>query len=277
MTVNVAIIVAMESERRHLDTLMPAWEPVEHPVWPILRNGDIVCITSGIGMVSAAAATEHAINTYNPTVVLNFGCVGAHTTDLFPGAVVIGDRLVHQGRMRFAPDGEIIPLEEGFYVPGESKQSTRLSTDSILRQAAEEVAGTLVFNPPSDEGDDLDYGLPSRPWPPNKGPVTVVTGTVSSGDIWLQSEQTINAAHERTESLCEDMEAASIAQICALYDLPFLTVKDVSNNELHRTTIFSGPTSELHTEELGMHSAMVIVAVIEKLRQIGGLRRMRYS
>ena len=274
MTDCIAIIIAMESERRHLDSLMPGWETVEHTVWPTLRNKDVVCITSGIGMVSAAAATEYAISTYSPTMVMNYGCVGAHTRDLFPGDVVIGERLVHQGRMRFASDGEIIPLEAGFYVPGETKQVTDLSTDPALRQLAEEVASALIFSTADEDENEANEGLA---WQRAGGPVSVNTGTVSSGDLWLQSEESIDAANGRTGSLCEDMEAASIAQICALHDVPFLTVKDISNNELHKTTIFEGSTSELHLDELGMHSAMVIVGVIEKLRQIGGLRRMRYS
>lgn len=268
MTVSIAIIVAMESERRHLDSIMPGWEPVEHAVWPTARNNDVLCVTSGIGMISAAAATEHAISTYNPTIVLNFGCAGAHHRDLFPGDVIIGDRLAHQGRMRFAPGGEIIPLEAGFYVPGEEKQVTDLSTDPALRQLAKEVADGLEF----------------AAWPEaarlatqtERAPI-VQTGTVSSGDIWLQDEAAISATHHRTGSLCEDMEAASIAQICALYNIPFLTVKDISNSELHESTVFDESTSALHADELGMRAAMIIVGVIAKLRQIGGIRRLRYS
>ncbi len=100
---------------------------------------------------------------------------------------------------------------------------------------------------------------------------------MSSGDIWLQDEGTINAANARTGSLCEDMEAASIAQVCALHATPFLTVKDISNSELHESTVFDESTSALHADELGMRAAMIIVGVIEKLRRIGGLRQLRYS
>lgn len=268
MTVSIAIIVAMESERVHLDSLMPGWERVEHAVWPTIRNKDVICITSGIGMVSAAAATEFAINEYKPTMVMNFGCAGAHDKELFPGDVVIGNRLVHQGRMRFAPNGEIIPLAAGFYVPGEATQVTDVSTDATLRQLAEEIAATLSLTAWPEAAR-----LPAQT---DRTPI-VKTGTVSSGDIWLQDESAINAAHERTGSLCEDMEAASIAQICALHGVPFMTVKDISNSELHESTVFDESTSALHADELGMRAAMVIVGVIEKLRQIGGVRKMRYS
>lgn len=268
MTVSIAIIVAMESERRHLDALLPGWHPVEDSVWPVLRSDDVVCVTSGIGMVSAAAATEYVIRTFMPTMILNFGCAGAHDRRLFPGDVIIGDRLIHQGRMRFAPSGEIIPLEVGFYVPGEQEQVTHVSTDSTLRQLAEEVATTLTLTawPEAARLPEQSDRLP-----------LVKTGTVSSGDIWLQNEAMINAAHERTGSLCEDMEAASIAQICALHTIPFLTVKDISNSELHESTIFDESTSALHADELGMRAAMVIAGVIGKLPKIGNVSKLRYS
>lgn len=268
MTVSIAIIVAMESERRHLDSLMPGWEPVGHAVWPTQRKDDVICVTSGIGMVSAAAATEHVINEYKPTMIMNFGCAGAHHEELFPGDVVIGDRLIHQGRMRFAPNGEIIPLEVGFDVPGESNQVTDVSTDTTLRKMAEDVAGALTLTAWPESAR-----LPAQS---DRTPL-IKTGTVSSGDIWLQDETAINGAHERTGSLCEDMEAASIAQICALHGVPFLTVKDISNSELHESTVFDESTSALHADELGMRAATVVVGVIEKLRQIGGVKNMRYS
>lgn len=256
MTVRIALIIAMESERVHLDSLMPDWKPVEHPVWPTLRNQDVVCITSGIGMVSAAAATEHAISTYQPSMVMNFGCVGSHHRELFPGDVVIGDRMIHQGRMRFAPDGTIIPFAVGFHVPGEIEQVTDVSTDQTLRTLAEEAA-TEIALPDWPEDDRL-------PAQPVRSPL-VRTGTVSSGDIWLQNPELIDAAHARTGSLCEDMEAAGIAQICTLYGLPFLTVKDISNSEFHQVTEFEGTTSALPSHELGLRSAMIVSAVVEKL------------
>lgn len=268
MHVSIAIVVAMESERRHLDTLMPGWEPVPGSVWPTLRNDDVVCITSGIGMVAAAAATEHAIATYAPSTILNFGCAGAHHSDLFPGDVVIGDKVVHQGRMRFAPDGTRVPFTIGFQVPGEVNPITNLASDATLFTLATEVAQSRAL-----PAWPAKVRLPQQP---DRAPL-VKQGTVSSGDIWLQNAEMIGETHALTGSLCEDMEAASIAQICALHGVPFLTVKDISNSELQEATEFVGTSSALHSDELGMRAAMVIVGVLEHLRQNGGLQQDQYS
>lgn len=266
MTTNIVIIVAMESERIHLDALMPGWVPLDDTVWPTLRNGDVICITCGIGMVLAAAATQHAISTYGPSLILNYGCAGAHHRELYPGDVVIGDRLIHQGRMRFAADGEIIARADGFDVPGAADHFTGLSTDPVLRKLAEEVSNATLF-----PRWPREIRLKNQP---ERDPV-VRTGTVSSADIWLQSETMIDHRNQLTGSLCEDMEAASIAQICALYDLPFLTVKDISNSELHEKTVFDEQTWVEHAQDLGLRAAMVVVGVINQLRNVDSATYLR--
>lgn len=78
----IAIIVAMESERTHLEQLIPGWIHRIDGVWPVMRTTwrgvELIALRSGIGMVAAAAAAEYAMTTYAPGYVLNFGCAGAH-------------------------------------------------------------------------------------------------------------------------------------------------------------------------------------------------------
>jgi nucleoside phosphorylase len=62
-------------------------------------------------------------------------------------------------------------------------------------------------------------------------------GTVASADAWNRDGLTIAQLATRHESLCEDMEAAAIALVCAKHNVRFGTVKDISNNELVRGTL----------------------------------------
>lgn len=255
MTKPIVLIIAMESERRHLDTLLPGWEPVES-VWPTVRNGNLICITCGVGLTLAAAATEHAISSYEPVAVLNYGCTGAHVRDIYPGDVVIGNRLVHHGRLRFPPNRSIEPMSVGFHIPGEIEPTELLATDRELLELANEVA------------QEID--LPD--WPrelrvenqPDRAP-EVRIGTVSSGDIWMQNPELIDAGHERTGSLCEDMEAAAIGLIAAVHQVPFLTIKDISNSEFHEVTVF-GTGTALPFEEVGRRAVMLVAEVIQRLQ-----------
>lgn len=268
MQTSIVIIVAMESEQQHLESLLPGWDSVSHPVWPTVRNGDVVCITCGIGMVAAAAATQHAIHEFSPKIIMNYGCTGAHSAELYPGDVVIGERLVNQGKMRFAPDGEIVLRVDGFNVEGEVDSFKGASTDQTLRVLAEKAARELEL-----PAWPIALRAPSQP---DRAPI-VRTGTVSSGDIWIQVEDMIHDRHQRFGSLCEDMEAASIGQICAMHGVPFLTVKDISNSELHEKTQFDESTWVHHSVELGLRAAMVIVDVIQRLQKVDMAPRMRYS
>jgi adenosylhomocysteine nucleosidase len=257
----IAIIVAMESERTHLDAFFPGVKPSDDGIWPTwqmeLNGTPVVVIVCGIGMVSAAAATEHAITRWRPAAVLNFGCTGAHSRELFPGDVVIGTDLVHQGRMRFAPDGEIIPLEVPFTVPGEVEPRTGLSCDPDLIAHARSAAGDVTLPHWPDA-----HRLVSQP--ADRAPV-IRKGPIASADVWLQDPARLDAMHQRTGTLCEDMEAAAIGQIATLHGVPFLSIKDISNSEFHVASVFEGTSSVLPVEEVGKRAAILLVATLDRM------------
>ena len=257
----VAIIVAMESEQVHLDRLLPGLRRHQSDIWPTWIGGandiPLVVIECGIGMVSAAAATEHVIATWRPRAILNYGCTGAHSRALFPGDVVIGTDLIHQGRMRFAPDGEIIPLDVPFTVPGESEPRTGLACDPALVEAARQASATVDL-PMWPERHRLDTQ------PADRAPAVHV-GPIASADVWLQDPSRLDAMHQRTGSLCEDMEAAAIAQVATLHGVPFLAIKDISNSEFYVASVFDESSSALPVEEVGKRAAILLTATLAHL------------
>jgi nucleoside phosphorylase len=87
---------------------------------------------------------------------------------------------------------------------------------------------------------------------------------VASADIWTQFHERIDNLHARHGSLCEDMEAAAIAQVCARHGVPFMTVKDISNNEFHALTDLEGDISVLSAEEIGRRAADLLLRTIER-------------
>jgi len=259
------MIVAMDSELVHLHQLVSSWEDATDGVWTTQRTTyrglPLIAIRCGIGMVAAAAATEYAINRFGPRWIMNFGCTGAHTREILPGDVVIGTQLIPQGRLRISATEGIVPLETSFTVAGEPEALDTLRTDPALVAAAQEAAGQLVFDAWPEA-----HRLPLHP---EGGVVRVHTGPVASADIWLQDPAWLDAAHERTGSLCEDMEAAAIGQIATLHGVPFLTIKDISNNEFHASTPFDGTESALPLSELGKRAAVLTVATIDRLIEQG--------
>ena len=72
---------------------------------------------------------------------------------------------------------------------------------------------------------------------------------------------------ERHGSHCEDMEAAAIAQVCASHGVPFLTVKDVSNNELLKNATTETGRSMLAAigAEVGRRAGALTLAILRDL------------
>lgn len=257
----IVFIVAMESERTHLEQVLPGWEHRVEGVWPTMRTTyretTLIAVRCGIGMVAAAAATEYAIGAWKPRCVLNFGCAGAHTRDVLPGDVIIGTGLAHHGRMRMTASSGIVPMEIPFTVAGEPEQVAELASDTQLVAMAEKAAKATEFDAWPEE-----HRLPAHP---ENGAPRVYSGVVSSADVWLQDPAMLDAAHRRTGSLCEDMEAGAIAQIAALHGVPFLTIKDISNNEFHNMSVFEEAESILPTDEVGKRAAVLAAGTVDRL------------
>jgi adenosylhomocysteine nucleosidase len=219
-----------------------------------------VLVVSGMGMVSAAAATQDTISRHAPRAVLNYGCAGAHRASLMPGDLVIGQHVVAYDSYRETPDGRLEYRGMHYRLRDEQRRLERLPCDAGLVAAARRVAEAI--------GDGHE------PWPANLGWPTsvahraprVVYGTVASADRWNRSPSTIAALAERHDSLCEDMEAAAMGLVCASHEVPFLTIKDISNNELLRATA-SGTAvlDELGTDQIARRAAMFTLSLLREL------------
>jgi adenosylhomocysteine nucleosidase len=256
---HVAVICAMESEAVHLRQRLADARELPLSVWRrtcgTLGATPVELIVAGIGLINVAAVTGLLCATERPRAVLNYGCSGAHRDDLGPGDVVIGARVVHFSSNIVLPTGEQRYM--GFlYHAGAT--GTRVQTDAIpadpaLLDLCQRIAGRTL--------------LPA--WPGVGHMPRVFCGTVASADVWTQHGDSIRTLHDLHGSLCEEMEAAAIAQVCAIYGVPFLAVKDVSNNELVKATAAETgalwPSLAEFEDQLGLRAALVVEATIGAL------------
>ena len=257
----IGVVVAMEAELQHLlRQVTPLREELDGP-WRdrfVLAGAvPLIALCSGIGMVNAAAATEHLIARHAPRAILNFGCAGAHRRDILPGDVIIADGTVHHGAVHILASGEEFFPGKEYQVSGEVVAATELQTDPGLRGLAVEAATGWVPEP-WPRGLNLPVTVEQRP------PRTHV-GRVASADIWTQFHDRIDSLHARHGSLCEDMEAAAIAQVCGRHGVPFMTVKDISNNEFHALAELQGDIEVLPAEEIGRRAAALLLRTIERI------------
>jgi adenosylhomocysteine nucleosidase len=245
----IVVICALDFELAHLRSLLEA-EPAR----------DVVLAVSGMGMVSAAAATQAAILRCAPRAIVNYGCAGAHRLELLPGDIVVGEHVVAYDNYRETPEGELEYHGMYFLEDGEQRRVERLDCDTHLVDAARRVADAM--------GDGHEPWPPELGWPASVAhrPPRVVFGTVASADRWNRSAASIEALAARHDSLCEEMEAAAIGLVCASQGVPFLTIKDISNNELLRSTL-SGTSllDQVGVDQLARRAAAFTWAVIHGL------------
>jgi len=225
-----------------------------------LGEQSLVLAFCGMGMVSAAAGTQAAISHYHPRAVLNYGCVGAHRPDLLPGDLIVGTRVIASQSLRETPDGELAYAGMYYLADGQQRRTQAVEADPALLGLARQVAAHAPAEP---EPWPLELG-----WPATVAhrPPRVVFGTVTSADRWHRSPASIAALVERYDSLCEDMEAAAIGLVCASQGVPFLSLKDVSNNELLRPTLSGAAMlDELGRDQIARRAAAFTLAVLEAL------------
>jgi adenosylhomocysteine nucleosidase len=256
----IGLVVAMEAELVHLLRLHEPERSERRDVWQFhhltVGRQAVVAVRSGMGLINAAAATERIIAEYHTRLLLNYGCSGAHRREVMPGDLVVGKRVVHHSALQVLADGSERYSGFGYDVSGERMDAAELATDPELLAFASTVTGQFHAEP-----------WPAKLfWPkevPRRDPV-VHDGVVASADIWTQSLDRLDVLHARHESLCEDMEAAAIAQICAMHAIPFLTVKDISNNEYLKASDIEGFT-DFPVEEIGKRAASFVSELIAAL------------
>jgi adenosylhomocysteine nucleosidase len=259
----IAVICALDWELAHLrgllaDGVTEDWHDGHRAHLGQLDEQPLVLAACGMGMVSAAAGTQYVISRYAPRAVLNYGCAGAHRADLLPGDVVVATDLVAYDNIRETPAGEAQYRGMTYLDSAEPRRIDTVPADRRLLQAAQRAAAAFVDA--------------HEPWPVALGwpatvthrPPRVAFGTVLSADRWNRSPATIARLVERHDSQCEDMEAAAIGLICLSEGMPFISIKDISNNELLLPTVDGRALlAEVGADQMARRAAAFTLAVVQ--------------
>ncbi|MEK7789933.1 MAG: futalosine hydrolase, partial [Planctomycetota bacterium] len=152
------------------------------------------------------------IEKFSPSAVINFGIGGAYpSANLRAGDIAIADKEIYGDEGLWLKDGfhkadEIgIPLLK----KGGKKYFNEFPLDKSLVKKMFKLSKLLTFN--SQLLTNIESGAFVT--------VSTVTGT---GRRAREIEKRFNA-------ICENMEGAAVAHVCAMYGIPMLEIRGISN------------------------------------------------
>lgn len=151
----------------------------------------VVMLYSGVGKVNAASAVQTLISTFGCTAVINAGTAGAMDVSLSVFDTVVGTEYAHHD---VAPDILI-----GFHP---WLESIWMKSDKVLLRAAEKAA----------EAFDRQIHF----------------GRIATGEQFI-TDAGREEINRTLAPLSVDMESAAAAQVCYVNDVPFLSVRTITD------------------------------------------------
>lgn len=198
----IGIIVAMDKEFAQLEGLLAAarQEHHGHLTFTIGKVGEkeVILQKCGIGKVNSAIGAVEMINHYAPDLIVSSGCAGGADTTLSVGDVVVASQTVYHDA--YCGDnvafGQIMGMPERYEAPKE------LVVKALTMDCKE----------------------------------TVRSGLTVSGEWFVDSREKMRDILDHfPEATAVDMESCSVAQVCHVYGVPFLSFRIISDVPLKDT------------------------------------------
>lgn len=202
----IGIITAMSSEQKQLANQLE--NPTERKEGPFtytegtIKNNTIILMQCGIGKVNAAAGAVEMIRNFAPDCIISTGVAGGIDSCLNVMDVVVSSRIVYHDV--WCGEGNAYGQIQGlplYFTGNETLYQCAISLDT----------------------ETAIHG-----------------GLICSGDKFITNRQELETIKANfPEGLAVDMESASIAQVCHLYEVPFISFRIISDT----------PGAEKHLEQ----------------------------
>jgi len=223
------------------------------------NNTRIILVHSHPGPVNSSATAESLIINFSPDFIINTGSAGSHDIEILPGDVVIGDRYTINYNIEDVEQGKIKEKKGSlirFIKNNKKKSFDYLEPDEYLLRLAQELSSEVYL----ERIDLLDfYASNAVPRDPR-----IFCAGIGSEDHWTVDAELIEKKKSFFGHRIEDKESAYIAQICHFHDVPFLSIRGVSDNELLERTIGHEAVYK-RIESCSINAAKLVVKVIEKI------------
>nr|NLD40413.1 5'-methylthioadenosine/adenosylhomocysteine nucleosidase [Actinomycetales bacterium] len=196
-TIEVVAVAAMEEEARpFLDGASRPVE-VELPIgraWHVdFAERDVIVVLAGAGLVNAVIAATHAIDQFNPKYLVSAGSAGGLAQGIYIGDVVVGTSYAYS-------DADATAFG---YAPGQIPGMPE------VYEANKDLVRTAM-------GAEVEE-------------VRVRSGKIVSGNSFVDARTVDHVRATFPGALAADMESAALAQLAHLHDLPFISVRAISD------------------------------------------------
>ena len=192
----IGIINAMQKEHEQLVALLQDRKTEKRGRFSFTigfyKGKSIVLMQSGIGKVNAAVGAVELIHQYEPDVLVNTGVAGATDKSLRIMDVVAGATVTYH--------------------------DVDCGTGNELGQ----VQGLPAVYHADERLLKITSSLETE--------TRIVPGLICSGDQFITDSQQLDSIKSRfPQALAVDMESGALAQVCYLYEIPFLSFRIISD------------------------------------------------
>ena len=197
----IGVVIAMEEEFTELQSKMKETKTKEicNLVFTIgkIANKECIIVKSGVGKVNAARATQIMSDKFDLKYIVNIGAAGSINCELEIGDVLIGKKVVQH-------DFDITAF-------GHSKGYITGVGDHIKcdEKLVEQIKTTLENRP--EKQYKTKFGI-------------IATGDIFCDDIGMK-----NKIRAKFNADVVDMECGAIGQVAYLNDIPFISIRSISD------------------------------------------------
>ncbi len=168
-----------------------------------IEGKEVVLQKCGIGKVNAAVGAVELIDNYYPDLIVSSGCAGGADTSLNVLDVVVASECAYHDA----------------YCGDEVSYGQIIGMPARFKARREFIDKALALN--------------GRQW---AGNMSIRAGLTVSGEWFVNSREKMQAILARfPEAAAVDMESCSIAQVCHIYKVPFVSFRIISDVPLRDT------------------------------------------
>ncbi|MFY9262481.1 MAG: 5'-methylthioadenosine/S-adenosylhomocysteine nucleosidase [Actinomycetaceae bacterium] len=203
--VNAVVISAMKEEMAPFIKLLDGYQVTEikspfATAYHVNKGrSNLILMVTKIGMTACASALGWALSKYDPRAVISIGSAGGLAADSRVNQVIVGSEYLNSGA-----DGTVFGYERG-QVPG---QPAKFYSDTQLLDAARTI-GAEKYGPFSD--------------------LTIRIGQMLSSDAFVTDANVGDTRQAFPQALSTDMETHAAAQVCAALNIPFVSIRAISD------------------------------------------------